>query len=73
MDPDLMERENLGDLSESEACDRLIALYRGIINEDLVKLKRRCDEFTKGLRFVVPTVILAFLNYTFQLILQTID
>ena len=73
MDPDLMERENLGDLSESEACDRLIALYHGIINEDLVKLKRRCDEFTKGLRFVVPTVILAFLNYTFQLILQTID
>lgn len=72
MDPEIMERENLGELSDSEACERLIALYRGIINEDLIKLKRRCDEFTRGLRFVVPTVILAFLNYTFQLILQTI-
>lgn len=72
MDPELMEQEHLEECSESEACERLIALYRRIINEDLGKLKHRCDEFTKGLRFVVPTVILAFLNYTFQLILQTI-
>lgn len=70
MDPCKMEHEHLDDLSELEARSRMIALYRSIINENLDKLKRRCDEFTKGLRYILSMVILAFAAYALQILLQ---
>lgn len=73
MDPEILKKAKLETVSEDEACRCLIALYRTTINEDLVKLKNRCNEFTKGLRFVVPTVILAFAAYALQLIVQLIS
>lgn len=70
MDPDILRAAGLETMKEEEACSRLIQLYRDTINEDLVKLKNRCNEFTRGLRFVVPTVILAFAAYGLQLLVQ---
>lgn len=70
MDPDILAKAKLEEVSENEAYRRLIALYRATINENLIKLKNRCDEFTKGLRFVILTVILAFIAYALQLIGQ---
>ncbi|MDO4327846.1 MAG: hypothetical protein Q4C66_00725 [Lachnospiraceae bacterium] len=70
MDPDILQKAGLEDMEEEAACRQLIWLYRSTINEDLVKLKNRCNEFTKGLRFVVPTVILAFIAYGLQLLVQ---
>ncbi len=70
MDPDILQAAGLEDMEEADACRRLIEMYRATINEDLVKLKNRCNEFTKGLRFVVPTVILAFVAYGLQLLVQ---
>lgn len=72
MDPEKLERAELDQMEDLEACRCLIQLYRDTINENLDKLKMRCDEFTKGLRFIVPTVLLAFAAYTFQLILSII-
>ena len=48
----------------------VIALYRETVNGNLVKLHHRCDEFVKGLKFIVPTVLLAFVCYALQIILQ---
>ena len=62
----------LGQMEDPEACHSLILLYRDIINENLDKLKLRCDEFTKGLKFIVPTVLLAFGAYAFQLVLSMV-
>ena len=59
-------------MEPEKACERMIELYRQVINENLDKLKARCDEFVKGLKFIVPTVILAFLAYALQLALQII-
>lgn len=70
MDPDILQKAEFQNLEEEEACRQLIGLYRSTINEDLVKLKNRCNEFTKGLQFVVPTVILAFIAYGLQLLVQ---
>ena len=70
LDPIRMQSEKLEGLTDEEACKKLIRLYRNTINENLIKLSDRCDNFTKGLRFVVPTVILAFASYFFQLLLQ---
>lgn len=72
MDPEVLEKEKFETIEGEEAYRCLIGLYREIINVNLKKLKNRCDEFTKGLRFVVPTVILAFAAYAFQLIAQMI-
>ena len=70
MDPDVLQNAGFEDMEEGEACRQMIRLYRSTINEDLAKLKNRCNEFTKGLRFVVPTVILAFIAYGLQLLVQ---
>lgn len=72
MDPEKLEGKELEKMDDEESCICLIQLYRATINENLVKLKRRCDEFTKGLRFIVPTVLLAFAAYTFQLFLSMV-
>lgn len=70
MDPEFLMKEQFADLDEEEACQKLIVLYRQVINGNLEKLKHRCDEFVKGLRFIVPTVLLAFVAYVFQIGLQ---
>lgn len=72
MDPEKLERKKLENMNDEEACTCLIQLYRATINENLIKLKIRCNEFTKGLRFIVPTVLLAFAAYTFQLLLSVV-
>ena len=58
------------EMEEEAARQRLIALYREIVNGNLVKLHHRCDEFVKGLKFIVPTVLLAFVCYALQIVLQ---
>lgn len=70
MDPELLMKEPLADMDEEAACQKLIQLYRQVINGNLAKLKHRCDEFVKGLRFIVPTVLLAFVAYALQIGLQ---
>ena len=70
MDPDIMRKEHFEEMEEEAARLRLIALYRETVNGNLVKLHRRCDEFVKGLTFIVPTVLLAFACYALQIILQ---
>lgn len=70
MDPDIMRKEHFEEMEEEAARLRLIALYRETVNGNLVKLHRRCDEFVKGLKFIVPTVLLAFACYALQIILQ---
>ena len=72
MDPEKLTKAELGQMEDPEACHSLILLYRDIINENLDKLKLRCDEFTKGLKFIVPTVLLAFGAYAFQLVLSMV-
>ncbi len=72
MDPEKLAKAELGQMEDPEACHSLILLYRDIINENLDKLKLRCDEFTKGLKFIVPTVLLAFGAYAFQLVLSMV-
>lgn len=70
MDPDILKQAGLECLSEAEAAEQLIALYRNAIDEDLIKLKKRCDSFTKGLRYVILTVTLAFIAYVLQLLIS---
>lgn len=72
MDPEIMQKEHLEEMEEEAARLRLIALYRETVNGNLVKLHRRCDEFVKGLKFIVPTVLLAFVCYALQIILQIV-
>ena len=43
---------------------------RYVIAGNLEKLHHRCDEFVKGLKFIVPTVLLAFACYALQIVLQ---
>lgn len=70
MDPEIMQREHLENMGEEEARLRLIALYRETINGNLDRLHHRCNEFVRGLRFILWTVILAFVCYAFQILLQ---
>ena len=70
MDPDILKKEQLDELDEEAARLRLIHLYRRTINDNLEKLHRRCDKFVKGLRFIVPTVLLAFICYGLQIWLK---
>lgn len=70
MDPEIMQREHLERMGEEQARLRLIALYRETINGNLARLHHRCDEFVRGLRFILWTVILAFLCYAIQIFLQ---
>ena len=70
MDPEIMQKEHLEEMEEETARQRLIVLYRETVNGNLVKLHHRCDEFVKGLKFIVPTVLLAFVCYALQIILQ---
>ena len=56
LDPDKIAKADLDHCSAHQAECRLIELYRGIINEDLVKLHDRCDRFVKGLRYVLLTL-----------------
>ncbi len=72
MDPEIMQREHLEEMEEEAARQRLIAMYREIVNGNLEKLHHRCDEFVRGLRFIVPTVLLAFICYALQIILQVL-
>jgi len=65
-----MQKEHLDEMEEEAARLRLIALYRETVNGNLEKLHHRCDEFVKGLKFIVPTVLLAFVCYALQIILQ---
>ena len=69
MDPEYVQVELLATLPEQEATERLLELYRQTVNENLVRLHNRCDRFTKGLRYVVFTVILAFAAYGVQILL----
>ena len=41
-----------------------------IMQKEHLELHHRCDEFVKGLKFIVPTVLLAFVCYALQIILQ---
>lgn len=70
MDPEKLERAGLEQMGDLEACQCLVGLYRATINENLDKLKVRCDQFTRGLRFIVLTVLLAFTAYAFQIVLS---
>ena len=63
-------KKQIEEMEEEAARQRLIALYRETVNGNLVKLHHRCDEFVKGLKFIVPTVLLAFVCYALQIILQ---
>ena len=63
-------KKQIEEMEEEAARQRLIALYREIVNGNLVKLHHRCDEFVKGLKFIVPTVLLAFVCYALQIVLQ---
>ena len=72
MDPVIMQREHLEEMEEEAARLRLITLYRETVNENLEKLHHRCDEFVKGLKFIVPTVLLAFVCYALQIVLQVL-
>ena len=72
MDPEIMQKEHLDEMDEEEARLRLIELYRETVNGNLEKLHRRCDEFVKGLKFIVPTVLMAFVCYALQIILQVL-
>ena len=69
MDPDFTHAVSLSSLPEQEAAGRLLELYRQVVDENLVRLHDRCDRFTKGLRYVVCTVILAFAAYGVQILL----
>lgn len=69
MDPDFTHAEALSSLPEPEAAGRLLELYRQVVDENLARLHDRCDQFTKGLRYVVCTVILAFAAYGVQILL----
>ncbi|WP_432626609.1 hypothetical protein [Brotaphodocola sp.] len=70
MDPEIMQREHLENMGEEQARLCLIALYRETINGNLDRLHHRCDEFVRGLRFILWTVILAFVCYAFQILLN---
>jgi len=70
LDPDKIAGAELEKCSVQEAERRLIALYRNIINEDLEKLHIRCDKFVAGLRYVLLTLILSFVCYGLQILLQ---
>ena len=70
MDPEIMQKEHFEEMEEEAARLRLIELYRETVNGNLEKLHHRCDEFVKGLKFIVPTVLLAFVCYALQIILQ---
>ena len=70
MDPEIMQREHLERMGEEQARLRLIALYRETINGNLDRLHHRCDEFVRGLRYILWTVILAFICYAIQILLQ---
>ena len=63
-------KKQIEEMEEEAARQRLIALYREIVNGNLVKLHHRCDEFVKGLKFIVPTVLLAFACYALQIVQQ---
>lgn len=69
MDPAYIQAEVLSALPEQEAAGRLLELYRQIVDENLIRLHNRCDRFTRGLRYVVCTVILAFAAYGVQIML----
>ena len=68
LDPDKIAAEKLEDCETKEAEQRLIRLYRTIINEDLEKLHQRCDRFVSGLRLVLATLILSFCCYGLQVL-----
>ena len=70
MDPEYMQVERLAVQSEPETIGRLIELYRETVNDSLGRLHDRCDKFSRGLRYVVWTVGLAFLAYIFQILLK---
>ncbi|MDY3225519.1 MAG: hypothetical protein SOW84_06565 [Candidatus Faecousia sp.] len=73
MDPEYVQVELLAALPEQEAVGRLLELYRETVNENLVRLHKRCDRFTKGLRYVACTVILAFAAYGVQILLAVCE
>ena len=70
LDPDKIAGAELEKCNVHEAERRLINLYRNIINEDLEKLHIRCDKFVMGLRYVLLTLILSFVCYGLQILLQ---
>lgn len=72
LDPDKIAAAQLDSCSAHEAEKRLIALYRGIINEDLEKLHLRCDRFVRGLRYVIVTLVLSFVSYGLQVLLKVL-
>lgn len=72
LDPDKIAKADLDHCSAHQVECRLIELYRGIINEDLVKLHDRCDRFVKGLRYVLLTLILSFVCYGLQVLLKVL-
>ena len=72
LDPDKIAAGKLDTCTESEAEERLIVMYRNIINADLEKLHNRCDSFVRGLRLVLVTLILSFLSYGLQILVRVI-
>lgn len=69
MDPKYLQTEILVTLPEEKTKERLLELYRQTVDENLIRLHNRCDRFTRGLRYVVVTVILAFVAYGAQILL----
>ena len=67
---EMLTPERLAVQSEPETIGRLIELYRETVNDSLGRLHDRCDKFSRGLRYVVWTVGLAFLAYIFQILLK---
>ena len=70
LDPDKIAGADLDSCSAHEAERRLIRMYRSIINKDLAKLHARCDRFVRGLRYVLLTLILSFICYGLQVLIN---
>ncbi len=73
LDPDKIAREKLDKCEARKAEEKLIALYREIVNADLEKLHKRCDRFVRGLRLVIVTLVLSFLTYALQILLRLLS
>lgn len=72
MDPDRLSSLELKSCSYEESLDKLSELYRQVISRNLVRLHERCDTMVAGNRKVIVTVILAFVTFGIQVVLQMV-
>ena len=71
-EPDFAHQDNLNSSDEERNCAELCEIYIKLVSEDLKKLEHRCHEYTSCLKFIPPTVVLAFAAYVLQILLQMI-